>query len=958
VLCVARETAAQARVFDVSATSVWPVAVAIGAGSTIVIETTNLSAGSDTVMHLWLPSADVEVAWNDDVDATGRSRIEWTNSAWGTDIFYVIVRGASSSTGGTADLRINGATFVSPLPFGGELIDVVDGTPYVHETVRRPGGETDSWIFGLNAAGRLTGLNDNGGLGNMSRMTATSATTHVVVGTPFEATQLPGGVRLISNNPGLDPDGDGLDPDVEVSWQINTCSGVGTCSSSMHYTEADTDRDGILDGAEVLGIASADGDLHLAAWGADPRRKDLFVEIDFVDGAGPVSGTNPFADGAMGAVAREAFATTLAQIFGDQAGVDIRNPNGVPGIALHLDLGVSATSPGLATTYGAWGGGGDAVDRGAFTSEFWYLEARLAHMDPMRRSVFRYAVADIPGGGGQAAEGALSWGIGSVAPFAVQALAHELGHTAGLAHWGHDDAPSDALNGSPTYDSIMNYCHIGAVGFSDGDWSAYLNPSAVDESNAVQNDIGVGRMQGGLWNFLTSASDLSWVDFTRDGSAGDGIRGAPAWCQSTADQAMSNENVDQTLFSNVTGGSTPDILRGPGDRLYVFYVNGSSLVYRRSQPYSSTLDGSCPNGDGLRVTTTAGVGCMNWFSNSMVVSPPTGVTVQSVSAVQFGGVTIAIRGSDNRLYTGQYTSATGNGILTGWSGWTALDTGIQGEVELAVMPVNPDHFSGASYALGVFFRGSDARHYWRWTTSNPPAWVGTVSVFRVGLGSLVGSHGPDVSAWPTVQFLSEFEDTATPCGAFPDGQGLVRILCLDRSSPTNQWLDLTEAAFNVAGSCTVCAPQPSTLDKPALRFHILRNNAGAPYYSTFRGLFWLVTTQSANGLDVPIVLLSEALNQNLLPASALRFRRAGNFGNQWTNVNHGVSLFEDLSVGALKAAYFNATRSQLLFVPFADGGFDVQLGDVSDWQVMERGLCDMQGERDPLLCGSVGHWGY
>jgi hypothetical protein len=954
VLIGSGDVSAQERVVHPSSTQVFWGYVSVPAGATWQAETTNLSGGCDTVLHVFDVTAQAEVAWNDDYLWSWRSLVSWTNTSGSARLYELWVRAASFSTSGTADLLVNGTLFAASVPVGGNLVDVVNGTPYLHETVSLPSGPTRTLVVGLTAAGQMTGRDITGaGVGNMSRYQAVAATTHVLVGTwPGDAA---GGVRLVSHNPANDPDNDGVDTDVENAVMIQSCSGVGPCVSNVHYTTRDTDRDGITDGAEIFGIdapaAPGAGPMHLPRWGADPRHKDIFVEVDFADTLS--SGSNPLA--LIGLTARNAWAAAIAAAFNDPASGAVRNANSLTGVKVHLDIGIDPPAFTNATLYGNWGGGGTRVDWNGSQ-----IVARNDAQDVARSSIFRYAIAT-PGGGGNANNGAFAFGFGGTGSGASGnpgVFVHELGHTANLAHWGHDNALGDPVHGAPGYHSIMNYCFekAGLMTFSDGNAAALaINPSNIDESFSVQGDIGPTIFNGAPWLLMTAGTRPDSIDFNRDGQMDDGIRGAPHWCSWDADQALFSDATDQVLRSgDVFPDTSPELTGSPWSRLFVFALESSALRYR-SAPYSSTADASCPNGDGLRATTTGGVGCMTWTS-SQSVSPPSGVTIASVSAASWNGLVVAIRGTNNRVYTGSWTGFTGS-ALTGWSGWTDHGVGY-GEVELAVVHTNPTHF-GASLTLTLYFLNVANNYVWQHTTQSPPSFTSPTWV-RTSSGALVsGSIGADVAAWPTVETLADYASVATGCGAFPDATGAVQILCLDRSSSNRYWRDISASAFNITGSCTGCIGQRVTVAKPALRFHIVRANNGAPFYRSRRGQFWLSTTPNTN--RIPDVSLSGPLNWQAPPFPNLQFLWVGKQHNAWSRILGGVAYYADLSIGGLKGVYvldIDSRPQELRFAPFGDGGVDVGLRDVSDWQVMERGVCSAQDLRSNALCGSLGWWGY
>lgn len=144
-----------------------------------------------------------------------------------------------------------------------------------------------------------------------------------VGGGPVPAAVEGGAIPVGATSVGTDADGDGL-PNGEESLR-------GTDPS-----RPDTDGDGLRDGREVdLGTdptaADTDGDRLLDGWevrngtgevalpGADPRRMDLYVQVNY--GAG----IEPLADADERAI-RDAFAR-----------MPVSNPDGSTGIALHLD---------------------------------------------------------------------------------------------------------------------------------------------------------------------------------------------------------------------------------------------------------------------------------------------------------------------------------------------------------------------------------------------------------------------------------------------------------------------------------------------------------------------------------------------------------------------------------------------------------------------------------------------
>jgi hypothetical protein len=262
----------------------------------------------------------------------------------------------------------------------------------------------------------------------------------------------------------------------------------------------DTDHDGISDVDEAKGVdVNGDGkiDVNLPWMGADPRHRDLFVQLDAM--------TNHQLDPAALAIVRDAYASSPA----------VGNPDGKPGIALHVDSGPGAfTGPGSFKTWGRESrakvipetpvlGSFDAAgeyDWSAFDA------IKRRNLRPERRGIFRYALSihrwgsattnysgitrNIPGTdlilslgpSGEPGEGSGSteWQAGT--------FMHELGHTLGLRHGGDDD-----VNYKPNQLSVMDYAYQGGIEVRDGagyrevfDYAHGTSP-ALDENALVES---------------------------------------------------------------------------------------------------------------------------------------------------------------------------------------------------------------------------------------------------------------------------------------------------------------------------------------------------------------------------------------------------------------------------------------------------------------------------------------
>lgn len=267
----------------------------------------------------------------------------------------------------------------------------------------------------------------------------------------------------------------------------------------------DTDGDKLLDVWETNGYDyNNDGviDIDFAAMGADPYRKDLFVEMDYMPGL----------------LASEAELGTIVQTFAD---MPVWNPNGTTGITIHLDAG---------SIYPAYDlGGGNEVPHQGLSGLGDVNTLRGANSDPARAGVFHYMVwGDYYGTSGSSGSGyypgrtflvtvgPTHWGKASSA-IRVGTFIHELGHNLGLNHGG-----TDGTNYKLNYTSIMNYKYqLEGVRRTDG--AVYYGYSTragmtIDETAVVESK-GAGNAARG---FSIHYGNRYWnahqgIDFDQDG---------------------------------------------------------------------------------------------------------------------------------------------------------------------------------------------------------------------------------------------------------------------------------------------------------------------------------------------------------------------------------------------------------------------------------------------------------
>lgn len=249
-----------------------------------------------------------------------------------------------------------------------------------------------------------------------------------------------------------DKDCDGLGDQLEAELQTCPCivghaKDHGSCSSSPHcsvtHNARDTDGDGVPDSWEVFGRTFTDSQtqwtyhVEMSRYGANPRHKDVFVEVDWAIGHAPSS-----------AMVQTTHIVALAEAFATGTSQHLANPNGNPGVRFHFDVdGLSNTLLTSGSSYGSWGGSG-GVPGGSFPSGILYSTAVQTGMDPSRKGIFRYIFIDnrYP-----ISHGTIGYGIG-LRGSASSTLIHEMGHMLGLGHGG-----GTTTNCKPNYKSVMNY---------------------------------------------------------------------------------------------------------------------------------------------------------------------------------------------------------------------------------------------------------------------------------------------------------------------------------------------------------------------------------------------------------------------------------------------------------------------------------------------------------------------
>jgi beta-lactam-binding protein with PASTA domain len=324
----------------------------------------------------------------------------------------------------------------------------------------------------------------------------------------------------------------------------------------------DSDGDGLCDDWETNGYPLPDGTkIDLAAMGANPNHKDIFVQVDYLFAGDHSHVLKPEAN------------SDLVYAF---ANAPVWNPDGTKGINIHIDCGPSCImNPVTGATWGTSGSTqsystgfpeaayipfGSAnpdgtwnnaqllqfinpVDpSGAFATEFSLHRYHVFHYALMTHTIGGFPAPLIADGYSGVTPG--SWlitglalansdpPVGSATLQAV-VLMHELGHNLGLQHGG-----LDTVNYKPNYLSIMNYSFSqyglyfggsnGLIDYSEFPSIPSLNKQSLNEAVGLNGGPAIagygtryycpGSVQGIDTGLQTVPNANSPIDWNCDGN--------------------------------------------------------------------------------------------------------------------------------------------------------------------------------------------------------------------------------------------------------------------------------------------------------------------------------------------------------------------------------------------------------------------------------------------------------
>jgi hypothetical protein len=889
------------------------------AGSTTTFQTSSLAPNtSDPVMHL-LNASGTQVAVNDNMTtSTKNSRIIFhpTTTGW----YRLILRSKSQSTAGAATILKNGSTFLSNAPFGGWHISVPSlRVGETLSTVKLPGGATSPHLLYVLASNgiSMSKWQGNNGIAGGATFKATSGprTPHVVVAV---SSGNPGRARLIRNDAALsghDPDHDGVGTELESS--IGTCSSLsgiagGNFECSRALDPRDTDGDGISDGWEVLGRGGVTPNQSLPLWGANPRHKDLFMEVDFMRRTAAENSAGTDAK-MMDTVSRK-----FASIYADAGTTDpllrlydarvLVNPDDEPGISLHLDTGSTPTSAADATTFGNWGGH-NAVNAvcdasgcvGANIGTAWQTNLAIA-----RRGIFRYTLAT-RGSGGSAGEGfALGYGMDD-----AYTAAHETGHSMGLDHDGSLGAPPYLkANCRPNYPSLMSYAYrADPFGFSNGVGRAGLNGASLVETNVVpasdtkylddlENRFG--------YNVDRTAGSVDW---NRDGvfaPAGTTVRAYQNFTPTSSGGCENTRHHQQHIGNSATQGS-PALVRAFG-RLYSFSAPLGAVKYAYS---TSAFNCKLPD-ESL---------CGTWTSPTTILDMS---ALRGIDAVRVWTGTqemLLLVGVSNAGAIQYQMMSLQNGVEY-WSGVGAIAGTSAGEPALAI-----SNDSGLAY---LSYRGTDGVIHWNTFTT-----VGGWSGDRVAQDATRTPIQAGEFADPGLSraILTSVSPGYQMYGAFPSTDDRLDLYRLNTS--TGLW-----------EKTALMPSRPGPVERrPAMAWVPFPREVGS-----LGRLYLMYASHNAGSPDQRLLRMLMS-NTKITPTGSVEtIGLDADFDNVWF-YGYGLDLWYDQGWDYnLRAAVTigidyggsdpnQPKRYQVWFRPNADGIYDYTFVNHDDWLTLRYGLC-------------------
>lgn len=1038
-----------ARISTQNASPFYIAYISIGTGTTVTYETSACSASTNPVLHLLRIDSNgvpTQVAFNDDYAGLGvNARVAYTNFS-ATTTFMLIMRSASSTTEGSCAVSKNGLSFEPTAPVGGRRISASSLTQgpnnRLHTTHVIGGSVTHAVLAFAPNYSTIVAMGLGNSPGGAANMLLGGAESDYLVGTPRirnGGTLLPqpevGNVRVLINDYTVDPDGDGLGSGLE--GELGTCAATTGCLFRA-VSGKDSDRDGLSDGDEVFGVGGVlpggVDDLPLARWGASPIHKDVFVEVDYVNTLGTLPpGTNPFAwlrahpnDATVYNGTVEGWVSSVRAPFLTGPTNHLQNPDGNPGVNVHLDIGVKPNSrldEGSFGDYGAsssyalepdwmltlnapisgsiqvsingvlsapqnvtgasalqmvgviinmvnsvnqgvvWrstamdpvtgkyvirfraspvgvpfspsllrpAGFESAVVEQRITSPRISYDDNSGQVNTKRRGKFRYGVITSLGQGGEAV------GLGFVTGMPpVSSFAHELGHTLGIQHWGHDQWGNGYDNDClPHYLSLMTY-GVPVSTFSTATTTLPLNPAAAVENTPLGASFTYSTLTNAPWNYAVSGTRVDWNRDLLASSTNDQWR-APA---------MSLYNVGCKAYSQerrkIDIGTTPvvgavDLVRG-GSRLYAFWSEGPVIRYRFATLGAIGNKSCTGNSDPY-----TGADCLTWEPSNSTHSINVNGDHQGVSVSVFGGeLYVAYRTSGFRIQVMRFTMLAG-GTLSINNIWdlSTVDAFNQTSATPELVQL---HDTASNGALGLMYLDLNGRYRLKrfvaaaWGPTNGESLMNPSGIF------ITGSYGPAAKAWPDVDVPWNPNERRT-VAILPATNGAMRVYVLRADG---FWESVENTGFD-------------TSRKPFIEFRSMRLSTGAtqPNFDGHFLLGWHYNEGLVNA-SVAVMQFSTRVSRTIMPNGSpnLGSLAVGDLLiNAWAADQASTSgaLYSDSTIDNVFGLVALDVPGQVgvWFFPHADGSPNHAYSVNSDFKIMEDGICALLSTAGGQPCGTI-----
>lgn len=943
--------------------------IELAAGESTELRARPLAAHVRPELRVWDPAARREVARAGPPWLEGDSVLRLAAGGGGMRRYQLLVFASAPGRSGPVALSRDGRLLAPHVEAGGLELTLATDAVAEYQAAAAPGGLRRALLLGLDRDGALLALDEHSGPTGLPKLPAAPGIARLIVG----SLEPHAGRISVYANDREDRDGDGVGRRLERA--LGSCDAPGDrgCRSSAlrdFYVRVrggtrDTDRDGLSDADELFGVdASA---LDLPRYGVNVRHKDVLVEIDHQAKLADVG-------------FQEHELEQVAKLFAQGSASDLRNPDGRPGVALHFDAGFVPRDPAHGALLGDFGGSGASK-----ASD--YRSARRADFTPARAGYFRY-VFSTRSGRGQATGDALTVNRDLAR---VSILAHELGHTLGLAHHGHDRWGK--ANCKPAYYSIMNYLYQARVelGFSRRA-APRQSPARVLERAAAPRGMGPLLADTPL-ELDVRGRDVDW---NRDGVISDEpVRAGLTW--GTFKSCGAGEHGSVQLAHAQVARATPVLLRS-AQRLLALWLDEPGALWLRSEAQGGEWGGPQRLAAGeLPLRAIAAVALDAGGLVLASVDDQGGLALQrldpgdseirrasSASALTRAGARTlspdpaehtspperagpsesarpapAARSQSGARAPAEPLRAAGFGLALGLTAslpgatplaatLSTLGRGSQrrwGAPALAWGPLDARHY-GAERAL--FMIAADAE------TGALAQWVMQPDSGRSVQRAVLDTRGEPVLTGLPPSLLAL--PTGELCGVFADVGRQIRIYVYRPEQ--DAWQDLSASAFDAALG-------PRSAGPVGMAFHLFRAASGAPLRSdASRGALYLTFTEpesaAARSPDNPHVYVSEWLDARHPARQQLHMRWRGRVITEWTNLaaGTGAALYEDELSEALSALLFVQARDgyELDFLPYADGSHDADLGSGSDFQVMERGICSVL--RGDAACGDASTGAY